>query len=60
MLAFIGVCIVILFAAVIIKMILCRVIPSYGLRDAEARFRRNPNDINERLLWDARRRAKNK
>ncbi|EXB03278.1 hypothetical protein J514_4358 [Acinetobacter sp. 1396970] len=34
-----------------------RVFPEYGLKQAEARYKRDPDDVNERLLWDARSRV---
>lgn len=53
----------IIFALVIVwvffKMVLVRVFPKYGLKDAEARYKRNPDDVNERLLWEARSRINN-
>jgi len=41
-------------------MILVRVFPEYGLKEAEARYKRDPDDVNERLLWEARSRVNNK
>ena len=56
----IGIIFVLIIGWVILKMILVRVLPEYGLKEAEARYKRSPNDINERLLWEARSRVDNK
>ena len=50
----IGIIFVLIIGWVILKMILIRLFPEYGLKEAEARYKRNPDDVNERLLWDAR------
>lgn len=56
----IGFIFVLIVGWVILKMILIRVLPEYGLKDAEARYKRNPDDVNERLVWEARSRVNNK
>ena len=57
MLEIIGILFVALVGYAIIKMILSRVFPEWGLREAEARYKRSPDDVNERLLWEARSRV---
>ncbi|MBF7684094.1 hypothetical protein I2F27_12425 [Acinetobacter sp. B5B] len=57
MFEFIGLVVLLVVGWVILKMILIRVFPEYGLRDAEARYKRDPDHVNERMLWDAKRRV---
>lgn len=57
MLGIIGLVFLGIIGWVIFKMILSRVFPEWGLRDAEARYKRNPDHTNERLLWEARSRV---
>lgn len=57
MLKFIGIFFVTLIGYAIVKMILSRVFPEWGLKEAEARYNRSPDDVNERLLWEARSRV---
>lgn len=56
----IGIIFALVIGWVILKMILVRVFPEYGLKEAEARYKRAPDDVNERLLWEARSRVNNK
>ena len=35
-------------------------LPEFVLKVAEARYNKNPDDINERLLWEARSRVSDK
>jgi len=56
----IGIIFALVIGWVILKMILVRVFPEYGLKEAEARYKRDPDDVNERLLWEARSRVNNK
>lgn len=48
----------ILFAAIIgwavLKLILFRLFPAWGLKEAEARYERSPDHVSERMLWEAR------
>lgn len=60
MLEIIGIFFVCLFGWALVKMALVRIFPNYGLRVAEERYNREPDDINERLLWDARTRVSEK
>jgi len=42
------------------KVVLYRIFPEYGLKVAERRYTEDPDSVNERLLWEARRRVRNK
>lgn len=57
MLKLIGIFCVALIGYAIFKMILSRVFPEWGLKEAEARYNRSPDGVNERLLWEARSRV---
>ena len=54
----IGIVVVAIIGWAILKVILYRVFPEYGLRVAERRYERDPSDENERLLWAARSRSR--
>lgn len=56
----IGLAVVLIVGWAILKVILYRVFPEYGLKHAERRYQRDPDSVNERLLWQARSRVKNK
>ncbi|WP_436915158.1 hypothetical protein [Acinetobacter gandensis] len=60
MLEIIGIGFTCIIGWVLIKMVLVRIFPEYGLREAEARYERSPDDVNERLLWEARTRLSEK
>ena len=60
MLEIIGILVVGLFGWAILKMVLYRVFPEYGLKNAERRYQEDPDHVNERLLWEARSRVNNK
>lgn len=60
MFGLIGIIVVAIIGWAIFKMVLCRIFPEYGLREAEKRYKRDPDDINERLLWEARSRVQEK
>lgn len=57
MLKIIGIFFVTLVMYAIIKMILYRVFPEWGLKEAKSAYNRNPDKVNERLLWEARSRV---
>lgn len=54
MLKVIGVLVIAVIGWAILKLALFRLFPVWGLKEAEARYKRDPDDINERLLWEAR------
>lgn len=56
----IGIIFVLFAGWIILNMLLVRLFPEYGLKKAEARYDRSPDEVNERLLWEARSRVKNK
>ncbi len=60
MIEFIVAVIGIIIGWTILKMIFYRINPTYGLKEAERRYKENPSDVNDRLVWDARSRVKNK
>lgn len=60
MLELIGIGFACIVGWVLVKMVVVRIFPEYGLKDAEARYERSPDDVNERLLWEARARLSDK
>ena len=56
----IGICVVCLFAWIVLKTIMYFVFPEYGLKVAERRYQEDPSDENEDALWKARSRARAK
>ena len=57
MLEIIGIIVVSIIGWAITKMVIYRIFPEYGLKVAERRYRESPDNVNEKLLWDARNRA---
>jgi hypothetical protein len=56
-LEFIGGIVVLIFGIVILKMILARIFPDWGLKRATRRYMEDPSHANESLMWAARERV---